>query len=550
MDRTWSTTTLLSRIRGFGGRIGRGRARTVLRSVAAVAIAGAVVVALRVSGSLADIDATLQVMGFDPDRARLLTAFSAEAVAIAIAVLATRGAAAASLAGIVGGAAVFRRTFQHETGDALRSSGAAGSFDLGGWLLTLGTLSVSLVVVAWATASLALIVRQWLERASDDALAVARGHGPRRALLRPGAVALGAAILLLTVPILGDMLNYDPDVRMIANAPPAQGIAQAGPPGSPSGSATLPSGVLDHAGILPPGAVAAAPAAGAIPAILSTRRPWEAWRPSGPGGLVAIPFPAPWTGGTVRTTTVDVYLPPGYHATGRRYPTIYEAPWSLTGGWTTAVRVQPMLDALIDTGQLPPTIMVFVSEHGDAYPDSECVNSVDGREWFERFLTTTVVPYVDSHFRTISRPTARAVVGYSQGGYCASMLAMRHPDLFASALSWSGYFQAGIRSSQTPNAWRPFGGDPTVEAAWSPFTLAQGLAPRIAGRMFVELSADPSDSFYGVQYGSFAATLHAVGVPVALFPTRLGHAWTAVRVQAPTMLMTLADRWTALGVFG
>jgi enterochelin esterase-like enzyme len=192
---------------------------------------------------------------------------------------------------------------------------------------------------------------------------------------------------------------------------------------------------------------------------------------------------------------------------------------------------------------------VFVSESGGPYPDSECMNSADGREWFERYVVSTVVPYVDSHYRTIATAPARALFGFSQGGYCAPMLLLRHPGMFGSAIVFSGYFQAAIRSSETPNAWRPYRNNQALIAATSPLLLVPRLSPDVRRSLFLELSASAHESFFGRQYLAFAATLHDNGVPIALFPTPLGHAWAAVRQQLPQVLETLAAHEVAIGVF-
>jgi len=229
---------------------------------------------------------------------------------------------------------------------------------------------------------------------------------------------------------------------------------------------------------------------------------------------------------------------------------IYEVPWDLSGGWATAGDLPATLDSLITSGAMPASIVVFVSELGGSYSDAECANTADGGEWFDTYLTQTVVPYLDNEYRTIAAPDARAVMGFSQGGYCAPTLVLRHPDLFRSAIAFSGYYQAGVRSYETPMAWRAFGGNATLEAASSPLLLAAGITRSEATSLFFELEAAPREPFFGPQYTAFASMLHDGGVPVALFPTSLGHSWSAVRTIEPRALMTLGERWAALGVFG
>ena len=130
------------------------------------------------------------------------------------------------------------------------------------------------------------------------------------------------------------------------------------------------------------------------------------------------------------------------------------------------------------------------------------------------------------------------------------MLTLRYPELFGTAMSFSGYYHAAIQSNQTVNAARPFDGDQAAIANHSPDILARQIAPSIRGRLFFELEADPTNRFYGVQYQQFSSALEAAGIPVALFPTPLGHGWQAPRGYLPAVLTTLAAHEVALGVFG
>ncbi len=93
---------------GVGGWIRvprRGR-----RALAAVATVGLTFVALRAGGRLDGTDTALQVMGFDVDRAHLMTALTLEAVVVSAGVLLTRAVLASSVAGMLVGA-IFAWTF-------------------------------------------------------------------------------------------------------------------------------------------------------------------------------------------------------------------------------------------------------------------------------------------------------------------------------------------------------------------------------------------------------------------------------------------------------
>ena len=59
---------------------------------------------------------------------------------------------------------------------------------------------------------------------------------------------------------------------------------------------------------------------------------------------------------------------------------------------------------------------------------------------YEDHIVKDVVGFVDRVLPTVRRRTGRAVAGLSMGGYGAMMLALRHPEVFAAAVSHSGAF--------------------------------------------------------------------------------------------------------------
>jgi S-formylglutathione hydrolase FrmB len=75
-------------------------------------------------------------------------------------------------------------------------------------------------------------------------------------------------------------------------------------------------------------------------------------------------------------------------------------------------------------------------------PDGErsfyCNNPCPGGGQYEDHIVQDVVGFVDRIFPTIADRRGRAVAGNSMGGYGAVMLALRHPDVFAAAVSHSG----------------------------------------------------------------------------------------------------------------
>ena len=414
------------------------------------------------------------------------------------------------------------------------------------------------LAVGWATA----VLTQEARAAVLVAAAAVRRSSPREwRRARPlGRVLLVAVIAVVTLPVIADMFNFDPDLHMRAGG--VVTVALAGAPAAPSVGATPGAGGMPATGATASGVVTAAGVAVSFPKDLvagpihgSLVTPGSlgtaAWgpRPSGTGRVVLVHVPAPWTGGTMATTTIEAYLPPGYDTGTRRYPVAYSAPWSI-GPWVRGMAFTSSMDALITSGQLPPMIVVFANAGGGPLVDTECADSFDGRVWFDRFMATTVVSWADTNLRTIATPAARLTIGFSQGGYCSAALMAHHPTVFQTSISLSGYYQSGVASKQTTNAWRPFNNDPALMQATSPDTVIPALPDATRRGLMAIIEADPSNPFYGPQAASYAAALDAAKVPLVVLPDPQGHSWDAARVDIPAMLRIAALRMDRLGVFG
>jgi S-formylglutathione hydrolase FrmB len=576
--------------------------RTATVAASRVVIAAGIVALVRLAGGTQATDDALQVMGFDPDRSRLIVALILGALAATTVSLLGGGRRVASLTGLAAAAVWFGRTFIAETSRVLGTTGATGQFDPGGWALTLISLLAAGVAVGWAAAVLARDVRGALvvaiaavdprerigprmDPGDADVTPTTRHSGGVRRAAPIARVLLVAAVAVVTLPILGDIFNFDPDIHMqsggasrmglvgsdAGGASPAAGVSRHGtaaipvaggrvaattsgphrsglPTGSSSSASASASGASGPLANFPADLVAGPVKGSFVTAGAIGPASWGA-APSGAGRTMSVHLPAPWTGGTSSTASLQIYLPPGYDASGARYPVFYEAPSTL-GSWQNGMAFTSAMDALMTSGKLPPAIVVFVSEAGGPYPDAECADTYDGKEWFSRFMATDVVNWVDSNLRTIARPEARSTLGFSQGGYCSAADMARHPDVFRTSVSMSGYFQAGVRSGTTPTAWRPFNNDPTLMAAASPLDLVPQLAPSVRSGLMVIMEADPKNAFYGVQAQRYATALDLAGVPIAILPDPRGHSWDAARPDIPGMMRIAAMRMVQLGVFG
>jgi S-formylglutathione hydrolase FrmB len=155
---------------------------------------------------------------------------------------------------------------------------------------------------------------------------------------------------------------------------------------------------------------------------------------------------------------VYVYLPPGYDQGEGRYPVVYllrghEFEWldNVSSASRKGRNAALIADDLIMSGRMPPLILVMpplsslnkeLIALGVNLASPKLAQGAPGvgPGRFEDFLVHEVIPTVDAQFRTLPDRRFRGVDGFSLGGFSAVSLAMRFPDLFASAGAYEGSF--------------------------------------------------------------------------------------------------------------
>lgn len=513
---------------------------------AGMAIAAAVVLVSVYSTSVQATDETLVAMGFDPDRAQLITALIVAAFAAAAVTLVVNRTGFATLLGTCTLVALFAQTFAAETQNALGVSGPLGSFDPIGWVRTLVTLLVIAAITSWAAATIADTIRPGL---IGSGLAVRemvthRRPSPRLAW-RPLAVAIVVILLAIAVPAFGDMVNLSPDALMLNGGHHGLVPDYSIPNISPIAAATATQ--------VPTPSMWASPSATESPTPTPTPRitakpgtkPWLAWKPSGSGHIATVNMPAPWVGGTKSTSEIDIYTPPGYDPYGDRlYPVLYEAPTGLTL-WNGGTGVLTALDDLIDSGAMPATIVVFIDSLGAPYGDTQCADAVNAPQWFETYISSTVVDWIDARYKTIADPQARGIMGMSAGGFCAPMLTLRHRDVFSISISFSGYFWAGAGGTSTA---LPFGNADGIYSH-SPADLAPQIPASDRSKMYFVVIADMGQRFYGPEAQSFEKILKANGFPYLSVNSPYTHSWGQVRYETPGAMAAWGARLVINGIW-
>lgn len=166
---------------------------------------------------------------------------------------------------------------------------------------------------------------------------------------------------------------------------------------------------------------------------------------------------------------LNVYTPPHYAASGNttHYPVIYllhgvngqEANYfnwySSFSALYSQKSVLSLMEGTVNPAPgltLPEAIIVFVNggkgsgyydwstpEHGPNSPFPIMSKSI---------IIHELLPFVDSHFRTIPFRGGRAIEGFSMGGFGAVKFALEYPELFCSAVSYGG---SGFGANSKPS---------------------------------------------------------------------------------------------------
>lgn len=129
---------------------------------------------------------------------------------------------------------------------------------------------------------------------------------------------------------------------------------------------------------------------------------------------------------------VIVFLPPSYKKDKhRRYPVVYALHGYSIGAeqWTHEIHVPQTIEGAFAQGAKEMIVVLPDSKtafNGSMYSSSETTGD------FEKFIYRDLVSYIDTHYRTLPDRMSRGLVGHSMGGYGATRIGMKHPDVFGS----------------------------------------------------------------------------------------------------------------------
>lgn len=199
-----------------------------------------------------------------------------------------------------------------------------------------------------------------------------------------------------------------------------------------------------------------------------------------------------------------VYTPPGYEKGKGVYPVLYlvHGAGDSDDSWTSVGHAQYILDNLIAAGKAKPMIIVMPAGHTPDRPGADMLANTDFSDDFLKDL----IPYVDSHYRTIAKADARAMAGLSMGGAHTIQNGLTHPELF----HYIGVFSMGLQSPEQASAY----------AARNDAALKQG-----AKAFKLVYYAMGKDDFLYATVAPTRATLDKYGIAHVYNESGGGHTW-------------------------
>lgn len=177
----------------------------------------------------------------------------------------------------------------------------------------------------------------------------------------------------------------------------------------------------------------------------------------------------------------NVYLPPSYDSSDTRYPVIYVLHGGASDENGMTFIAGNYVHNWIKNKQLPEFIMVFPNGGRDHFfLDRWIVRNQNENP--DSHIIRELIPHIDANFRTIADRSARAITGFSMGGYGTYHFATKYPELFSAAAPMAGAGPYG-----------PNGLIVNYNNAEKPQALAYSNAQALRGRTFFYVAVGGRD---------------------------------------------------------
>jgi S-formylglutathione hydrolase FrmB len=216
-----------------------------------------------------------------------------------------------------------------------------------------------------------------------------------------------------------------------------------------------------------------------------------------------------------RQISYNVVLPPSYNTEkDARFPVLY-----LLHGFGGDYKGYTERTKIPEYAAQHRIIIVFPEGGNSFYTDS----TTRPDDKYESYIAGELIPEVDKNLRTIANRKARAVAGFSMGGYGALKFGFKYPDKFVLAASISGSVAAAswrkpediTSPANIKNAVLSVFGEKNTAAleANDLFKIIGDLPPeKIAGLPFIYFACGTEDFLIG-QNRNFATLLFEKKIP-------------------------------------
>lgn len=217
-----------------------------------------------------------------------------------------------------------------------------------------------------------------------------------------------------------------------------------------------------------------------------------------------------------RTIKNVVSVPASYYADSAKattYPVLYllHGAYGCYSDWSKKKDLHALCDRY-------GVIIVNPDGQDSWYWDSP----IDPKMQFETYVSSELVSYIDSHYRTDARKEMRAIAGLSMGGHGALWLGFRHPDVFGNIGSMSG----GVDITKFPDRWHiqdRIGKYADNKDTWAAYTVIN-LVPTIKPGQNITIDDGSEDFFYEVNVNLHNALLeHKIPHDFTIRPGN--HSW-------------------------
>lgn len=179
-----------------------------------------------------------------------------------------------------------------------------------------------------------------------------------------------------------------------------------------------------------------------------------------------------------------VFTPEAYEREKeQRFPVLYWLHGSGGGSPGAAAQVARRYGEAMQSGKIPPMIMVFPN----GLPMGMWCDWKNGSVKLETMFIEELIPHIDRSFRTQAQREGRILEGFSMGGYGAARLGFKHPQLFAAvSLLGAGPLQPDF--NEAPRAGprgrdqvlgTVYGGDMGYYRSQSPWQIVEQNAGRL-----------------------------------------------------------------------